>query len=66
VLQGYFSDYFDGGHFVSLTIDPSNLKGSAEQEFKTKLGLSSSRQYPDRIQAFRWCDAQGAAVADSA
>jgi hypothetical protein len=42
VLQAYYSDYFDGGHFVSLTIDPNHAKASAEQELESKLGLSAS------------------------
>jgi hypothetical protein len=42
VLEAYFSDYFDDGHFVSLTLDPTDLEGSAAAELQRKLGLSAS------------------------
>jgi hypothetical protein len=37
----YLSAYFENGHFVSLTIDPSALKASAESELENKLHLPS-------------------------
>jgi hypothetical protein len=42
VLAGYFSDYFDGGQFVSLSIDPSSLEASVQKELEDKMGLPAS------------------------
>ncbi len=42
IVGTYLSAYFENGHFVTITIDPSHVEASAESELQSKLGFSSN------------------------